>query len=131
MARKKEVNLKWRKYIYIFLTILFIILVFTFIDFLIHSLSEEYAVPDYYFRNKIIFGTGIGFITCLFIRRKGLLVKSFLLSIVVSLLLQIRYFLEGFSLKFVLEFLLIHFFILFIVSLVIFKFLEKLIIERR
>lgn len=129
MAKKKGANLGWRKYFYIFLTIFLIILIFTFIDFLIHSLKEGWSVPDYYFRNKIIFGTGMGFITYLAIRRKSLLIKSLLFSIVVSVLLQIRYFLEGFSLKFVLEFLFIHFLILFIISLLIFKFLENLILK--
>ena len=128
MAKKKEDQLKLRGYVYILLIVLLIIIIFTFFDYLIHSLSEEYAVPDYYFRNKVIFGTGIGFISYLLVRKKNLLAKSLIFSLIISGLLQIRYFLEGFPLKFVLEFLLIHFLILFIISLIIFKLLEKLIV---
>ena len=131
MGKKKEIKLERKKYISIFLVIFLIILIFTFIDFLIHSLKEGWSVPDYYFRNKIIFGSIIGLITYFFVKNKRLLIKSLIFSVVVSILLQIRYFLEGYSIKFVIEFLAIHFIILFVVSLIIFKFLEKLIIERR
>ena len=131
MGKKKEIKLERKKYISIFLVIFLIILIFTFIDFLIHSLKEGWSVPDYYFRNKIIFGSIIGLITYFFVKNKRLLIKSLIFSVVVSILLQIRYFLEGYSIKFVIEFLAIHFIILFVVSLIIFKFLGKLIIERR
>ena len=111
--------------------ILLIINIFTFIDFIIHLLSEKYDVPDYYFRNKIIFGTGIGFISYLIVEKKNLLIKSLIFSAIISILLQIRYFLEGYSIYFVLLFLIIHFAILFIISLLVFNFLEKKIIKRR
>ena len=130
-GKKKEIKLESKKYFSIFLVILLIMLIFTFIDFLIHSFKEEWSVPDYYFRNKIIFGTLIGFITYLFVKNKENLFKSLVFSGVTSVLLQIRYFLEGYSIKFVLEFLIIHFLVLFIISLIIFKLIEKLMIERR
>lgn len=142
MAKKKEnkfntENKKNKKvrdgkeYIFIFLAVLSIILIFTFIDYLIHSLSKEYAVPSYYFRNKIIFGMIIGLVTYFFVKNKTPLNKSLIFSAIISILLQTRYFLEGYPIKFVVEFLAIHFIILFFVSLLIFKFLERLIIERR
>ncbi len=112
---KKE-KLDFKKVSLILLVVLAIILIFTFIDYLIHSLSEEYAVPDYYYRNKIIFGTGIGFIAYLFIGKKKPLTKALMFSGVIAVLLQIRYFLEGFPLKFVVEFLFFHFIALLLVS---------------
>ena len=63
---KNKMDLK--KAAVIFLVILAIILVFTFFDYLIHSLSEKYTVPSYYFRNKVIFGTLIGLIVYYFAR---------------------------------------------------------------
>src|SRR3989304_10124357 len=103
----------------VFVALIFIfevILIFTFFDYLIHGLSQEYSVPAQYFINKIIYGTIIGFITYLFVRKKPVLKKSFILSAIVSILLQTGYYLQGYSLSFVLLFLAIHFAILFIVS---------------
>jgi len=119
--RKIRKSINFRNLFFIFLVVLVIILIFTFLDYLIHLLKEDYSVPFYYFINKIIFGTGIGFIVYLFVREKRLLTKSLIFSAVISVLLQMRYFLEGFSIKFVLEFLIIHFFILVVLSLIIFR----------
>lgn len=101
--------------------VLVIILIFTTIDYFVHSLSQDYAVPSYYFRNKIIFGTIIGFIAYLFVKNKPLFIKSLIFSAAVAILLQIRYFIQGYSLSFVLEFLIIHFIILLPVSYIIFR----------
>ena len=116
---------KIKKVVFIFLIVLCIILIFTFFDYLIHQLSEDYSVPPRYFPNKIIYGTLIGFIIYLIINKQKLIVKSLVFSAVVILLLQVRYFLEGYPLKFVLEFLLIHFVILLIVSYLTFKFITR------
>ena len=129
MAKRKEKNISFRKYVFVFLIIFLIILIFTFMDYLIHSISKEYAVPSYYFKNKIIFGMGIGFISYLFLKRLSCFAKSLFFSLIISILLQIRYFLEGYSIKFVLEFLVIHFLILFVVSLIVFKLLENKILK--
>jgi len=125
MKNKVNKKLEIKNYLIILLIVLLIVLIFTFIDFVVHNLSEEYSVPDYYFRNKIIAGTGIGFITYLFIKKKRLFIKSLIFSAVISILLQIRYFLEGYSLKFVIEFLFFHFLMLLLASLIIFKIFNK------
>ena len=93
-----------------------VILVFTFFDYIIHAISPDYTVPSYYFTNKIIYGTLIGFVTYLLVRKKPLVQKSAILAATVSVLLQIRYLLVGYPLSFVLLFLVIHFVILFIVT---------------
>ena len=121
--RFEELNVK--NLILIFVIVLGIVLIFTAIDYYVHSLSEEYAVPSYYFRNKIIFGTGIGFIAYIFIRKLKWYYRSFVFSAIISILLQTRYFLEGYALKFVFEFMRFHFLMLLPVSMIVFKLLDK------
>ncbi len=124
MKRGKEES-KFRNLVLIFLFVFIIILIFTLIDVFVHSLSKEYAVPDYYFRNKIIFGTIIGFFAYLLVRKKNVLIKSLFFSSVVSILLQTRYFLEGYPIKFVIEFLFFHFLMLSFTSSIFFKVFDK------
>ncbi len=112
---------KLKEYIIFFFISSIIISILTIIDYFIHSLSPDYAVPSYYFRNKVIFGAIIGFIVLIFAQKLSINKKSAVFSAVVSLLLQVRYFLEGYPKKFVLEFLFIHFLILLPVSWIIFK----------
>jgi hypothetical protein len=107
-----------------FFIILGIILLFTFFDYLVHLISHEYSVPTRYFPNKILYGTIFAFISYLFVKNKKPLVKSLIISLITVILLQIRYFLEGYSLYFVILFLFIHFIILFITSFLTFKLLS-------
>lgn len=118
---KKFNYYKWAR---VFGLILFIILVFAFFDYLAHLLSEEYAVPSYYFKNKIIYGTLWGMVVYLmtFNWKAKLGLRSFVFSFLVALILQVRYAYEGYPLNFVVEFLFIHFAILWVVSYLIFKF---------
>jgi hypothetical protein len=108
------------------LVVLFIIVVFTGIDYAVHSLSEDYAVPGYYFRNKIIFGTLIGFIAYFFIYKTKPAYRALIFSGVIAALLQIRYYLEGYPKEFVLELLLFHFLMLLPVSFVVFYYFKRL-----
>ena len=123
--RKEKLNFK--NLALIFSAVLVIILIFTFIDFLIHLLKEEYSVPDYYFRNKIIFGAIWGFIVYLLIKgfKISLFIKSLIFSAATSIVLQFRYYLEGYPKDFVFLFLGIHFVILVLVSYIGFKLIEK------
>jgi hypothetical protein len=108
-----------------FIIVLAVILIFGAFDYYAHSLSNEYSVPERYFRNKIIYGTLYGFIAYLFIRRQSLVKRTLIFSLTVSILLQIRYFLEGYPLGFVELFLGIHFAILLAVSYLAFKITDK------
>ena len=124
MAKKKEVSkekLSWKKIILAPIIILGIILIFTLIDFFIHKLSNEYSVPSYYFSNKIIFGTLIGFGAYLVFRKLSLFYKTLTFSATISILLQIRYYLEGYPKDFVFLFLGIHFAILLAISMPTFR----------
>ena len=120
MALKEKI----RNLILIFLIIFAVILIFAFFDYLLHSLSEEYAVPPRYFPNKIMYGTIYGFFVFLLVRKQSPLMKSFLFSLIVDVSLQTRYFLEGYPFDFVFLFLILHFIILFPVSWVFFKLIK-------
>ena len=105
-------RIRFWDYVYILLAAAAIIAIFTVIDYVVHSLSEEYSVPGYYFKNKLIFGTIYCFIGLLIFRNFKIFWKSLFLSGVISILLQTRYYLEGYPREFVLEFLLFHFLML-------------------
>jgi len=115
---------KIRELVLIFVVIFAIILLFAFVDFLLHSLSKEYAVPPRYFPNKIIYGTIYGFLIFLFVRKQNPFMKSLLFSLTVDVLLQTRYFFEGYAFDFVFLFLILHFLILFPISWIFFKFIR-------
>ncbi|MBS3102972.1 hypothetical protein J4458_06020 [Candidatus Woesearchaeota archaeon] len=125
MKKEKKKLPNWKNLILVFFAILAIIIIFTFIDFLFHKLSEEYYVPSYYFRNKVIFGTVIGFAAFIIARKQKLWIKSLAFSATVSILLQARYYLEGYPKDFVLLFLVIHFLILLPLSAVAFWLMKK------
>lgn len=122
--------MSYKKYLLLFAIILVIIIVFTGIDYIVHSLDDEYTVPSYYFRNKIVFGTIIGYFTLLLSRQFKLWKRALIVSAVVSVLLQTRYYIEGYSINFVLEFLLFHFLMLFPVALIVFKMFESVISKK-
>ena len=65
----KRLNIK--KTAFIIIAIFAIIVLFTAVDYFVHSLSSEYAVPSYYFRNKIIYGAVYGAIIYFFVRIVG------------------------------------------------------------
>lgn len=108
-------------YIYWALGLLVLILAFTAVDYFFHSLFPEWSVPDYYFRNKIIFGFLLS-IPAVWVSLKlsNIWGKALVFSLIISVLLQLRYYFEGYSLNFVLTFLLIHFLILYVLSSIMF-----------
>ncbi len=117
--------MKKKDYVFWFFAVLFIILIFAGIDYLIHGLSDEYGVPSRYFGNKIIYGTLIGYGAYLLLKGKELFKKSLLFSLCVSILLQAKYYIEGYPKDFVFLFLGIHFIILLVVSYPVFRYFER------
>lgn len=95
-----------------------IILVFTLLDFLAHDLSESFAVPEYYFRNKIIFGIIYGFAIYMLTEKMKPLKRALTFSGIIAILLQVRYYFEGYAKWFVFLFLGLHFLMLLVSSLV-------------
>jgi hypothetical protein len=98
--------------------IFFIVIPFTIIDAIVHGFII-YAVPFNYFLYEVLFGILYGVIIYLLLQKvKNIYLKSFLFSIILSMALQVNYYILGYS-KFV-EFFFIHGFILFIVSIIMF-----------
>ena len=116
---------KIKKLFLIFILIFIIILIFAFVDFLLHSVSAEYAVPPRYFPNKIIYGTIYGFFIFLLIRKKNPFLRTIVFSLTLDVILQMRYFLEGYPFDFVFLFLILHFLILVPVSWIFFRLMES------
>ena len=112
--------MKIKDYINLFFITLAIIIIFTILDYFTHQLSSEYAVPGYYFTNKIIYGTLIGFLVLILSNKINWGKRALLMSLVVSVLLQTRYYLEGYSKEFVFEFMLFHFLMLVPSSFIVF-----------
>ena len=117
--------MKIKDYVGLFFVTLLIILLFTALDYFTHGLSPEYSVPNYYFRNKIIFGTLIGFLALIFLNKINWGKRALLTSLIVSVLLQTRYYLEGYPKKFVFEFMLFHFLMLVVSSFIVFWILYR------
>ena len=113
--------MKLKDYIKLLVLTLVIILIFTAIDAIFHIVIPEFAVPSWYFRNKIIYGTLIGFISLIFLRKKKIFIRSLLFSAIVTVPLQIRYAYYGYPLYFHLFFIPAHFLILLGASYIIFK----------
>ncbi|OGY49018.1 MAG: hypothetical protein A3D39_01445 [Candidatus Buchananbacteria bacterium RIFCSPHIGHO2_02_FULL_39_17] len=103
------------------ITLALIMLGFLAGDYFFHALRLEWNVPEYYFRNKIIYGTLWSIIAlAVTYRLKNLWLRALIFSAIVASVLQIRYYFEGYPLDFVLIFLFIHFLILYILSGLIF-----------
>ncbi len=117
--------MKLKPFILRFLLIFAAVLVFTFFDWIVHSSFEALAVPSWYFRNKIIYGTIIAFVVSLFFRKTAIPKQAALITIFTVVLLQIRYALYGYPLYFHIIVLAENFVFLFIASFAALKVLEK------
>lgn len=108
-------------------TLLAVIAAFAGIDAIIHSIRPEWDVPEYYFRNKIIFGFLLG-IPTLFVARRFRQVwqQAIVFTGSISVLLQARYLIEGYPIDFVVVFLFILFAILFLLSMIALSVAKKL-----
>lgn len=107
------------------LSLLIVILLFTGLDYFFHSWRLDWSVPEYYFRHKIIYGflwSVPALILALLFTR--IWQRALIFSSVIAIILQVKYYLEGYPLNFVLIFLLIHLAILFLLSLVMFRLIK-------
>lgn len=103
-----------------------IVITATIIDYFTHLINSEFYVQNEYFRNKIIFATLWGYLaTFLFYKLKTPFMKAILFSGVIAVLLQVKYFLQGYDLFFVILFLFLHFFMFFLPSWMVFLKLQK------
>ncbi|MDD5050490.1 MAG: cupredoxin family copper-binding protein [Candidatus Pacebacteria bacterium] len=106
--------------------LLIVILLFTIVDHAIHGLEGAWSVPDYYFKDKIPFGFFWAIVGYFLVRKyENIWLKAFLTSGLIAIILQTRYFWEGYPLGFVLIFLFFHFVILFVVSVIMYALLGR------
>jgi hypothetical protein len=107
--------------------VFFSILFGTGLDWIVHQMSPAFAVPDWYFPHKILYGTLIGFAAVLVVGRytKRYRWQAFWMALIVAVLLQIRYLLLGYPPSFVYFFLGVHFVVFFLCALVLFRYLPR------
>lgn len=117
----KSIKYYWRVLIFVFA----IVSVFTALDVLTHSLSDSFAVPEYYFPHKILFSTAMGFFLYLFTTGMKPFSRALVFSGIIAILLQINYFRLGYPNWFVFGFLVSHFVDLVIPAYVGFRLSEK------
>jgi hypothetical protein len=111
---------------YVLVCAMIVVLLFAMGDYLVHALEDAWSVPDYYFRNKIPYGFLWALVGLLIARKaKSVWAKGAIVSAVISIALQSRYFYEGYALDFVLLFLLFHFLIILVPAWVMFYAFEK------
>lgn len=123
MAISKE---KIRKGFFVGAVLLIVILLFTIVDHVIHSLQSGWGVPDYYYKDKIPAGFFWGVVGMFLAKRfQNIWLKSLVVAGVIAVTLQVRYFIEGYALDFVLIFLIFHFLILFFLLAGMFSLFEK------
>jgi hypothetical protein len=72
------------------------VLVFTFFDWLVHSGWAYLSVPQWYFTNKIIYGTLWAWLVSLFFRKGAIWRQAAWIAGITVILLQIRYILYGY-----------------------------------
>lgn len=91
--------------------LLAVFLIGTGLDWIVHQMSEEYLVPFWYYRNKVIFGTILGLIVLMTSRRWTHNPRwlAFWVALLVAVLLQARYALLGYPIDFVVIFMGVHF----------------------
>jgi len=120
----KSAKLGVRELVASALSAFIIVLIFTCIDFAVHTLSTSFAVESYYFTNKIIYGTILTFLVLVFVYNyKDSIPKAVFVASIVSVLLQTNYFLLGYPIEFVAFFLVVHFIILYAVTYFFFEYL--------
>ena len=98
------------------------VLVGTLLDYGVHLISPAFAVPDYYFRNKIIYAmlwllVGLA----IFWRVRSPEYKALWVTLSLAVILQTHYYLVGYPLWFVLFFALVHFVVFLLPVYVIFR----------
>jgi len=109
--------------------VLAVIVIGTVFDWFAHGLSPRFAVPEYYFPHKVLYGTIIGSIALwvyrLWIKNDRLLALA--VTATVAVLIQVRYYVQGYDLTFVLLFAGIHFVIWFVPAFLLFPAFRKTI----
>ena len=100
--------------VFLIINLLTVILLFTITDYFTHELRDAFSVPPHYFWNKVPAAFGLAVIGLLLsIKIKGVWLKALVTGGFTAVLLQGKYFIEGYPLDFVFLFLLLHFLMLY------------------
>lgn len=118
---KKE-DKKSQKFLKQILLVLIIAIIATIIDWVVHSLSPRFYVDFGYYVNKVIFSVIWGIIILFVFRKlKNTTGKAFIFSGFIALVLQVKYFLQGYDRFFVFLFMFLHFLMFLAPAWIIFK----------
>jgi hypothetical protein len=120
-----------KSYLGILGLIILVIFLGTIIDFVAHQTSPRFWVPWEYYPNKILFGSLWGFLAILIAKRYTQNPKylAFWMSLFVAVILQTKYFLQGYDRFFVFNFMILHFLMFLAPGIWIFKKYEKVLLE--
>lgn len=125
MLHLYKVSINYKALLKQLLLIFIAILIGTIFDWFIHQTSRSFTVPTEYFPNKIIFGTFWGFVAFKILRNyvkvKNLNHIAFYMSLFVAVILQTKYFLQGYELYFVFFFMFVHFWCFFLPTVILFR----------
>ena len=110
---------------------LIVVLVATTIDYIVHSLNESFYVSFDYFTNKVIFATVWGIVGLFIFRNyiKNPTKLAIATSAFIAVVLQTKYFLQGYPLFFVFLFMFLHFLMFLVPSIPIFRKYSSLFIK--
>ena len=110
---------------------LIVVLVATTIDYVVHSLSESFYVSFDYFTNKVFFATIWGIVGVFVFRNyiKNPTKLAIATSAFIAVVLQTKYFLQGYPLFFVFLFMFLHFLMFLVPSIPIFRKYSSLFIK--
>ena len=104
------------------LLVLIIAIIATIIDWVVHSSNPSFYVEFNYYVNKIIFSVIWGIIILFVFRKiKNVTLKAFIFAGFIALVLQVKYFLQGYDRFFVFLFMFLHFLMFLAPAWIIFK----------
>lgn len=102
-------------------TTLMILLIFTAIDYMVHSSNPAYTVPETYFINKLIYGFVLIYLAIHYTPTNYSILKRSIVVALAGSLLMFNYINLGYPQSFIQTFLIVHASILLTVSYIIFK----------
>lgn len=112
--------------------ILIIVIIATIIDYIVHSSKPSFYVPTEYYINKVIYATIWGFLGLAVIRNWIISPAKLAvgMSAIIAIVLQTKYFLQGYNLFFVFLFMFLHFIMFLIPSIIIFRKYPDLFVKK-
>ncbi len=118
--------MKIKNAIFLLINLLTVTFLFTIIDHYVHGLEDYWSVPAHYFVNKVpaifllvIIGSLIS------IKIKNIWLRSLIVGAVAAILIQTKYYLQGYPHSFVYLFAMLHFLMIYPLLVIMFHFYNK------